>query len=85
MRWRIWPSSELEPDEWLCEEGSVRVPDGLPRPINASFSLFQHLGYSIEWSDIFVGEFSPPPGDEPGRDPATSREPFFKRKRPGAF
>jgi hypothetical protein len=85
VRWRIWPSLEPEPDQWLCEEESARVPVGLPRPANASFSLFQHLGYSIEWSDIFVREYSWPPGDEPGRDPARSRKPFLKRDRPGAF
>ena len=66
VRWRIWPSLEPEPDQWLCEEESSKVPVGLPRPASASFSLFQHLGYSIEWSDIFVQEYSPPPGDEPG-------------------
>jgi hypothetical protein len=85
VRWRIWPSSEAEPDVWLCEEESSRVPAVLPRPTNASFSLFQHLGSSIEWSDILVEPYSPPPGDEPGRDPTRSREPFFRRNRPGAF
>jgi hypothetical protein len=85
VRWRIWRSLEPEPDLWLCEEESARVPVGLPRPANASFSLFQHLGYSIEWSDILIREYSWPPDDEPGRDPAKSREPFLKRNRPGAF
>jgi hypothetical protein len=85
VRWRIWPSSEAEPDAWLCEEESALVPAALPRHASASFALFQHLGQSIEWSDIFIDAYLPPPGDEPGRDPTKSREPFLKRNRPGAF
>ena len=85
VRWRIWLSGEAEPSAWLCEEESARVPANLPRATSASFSLFQHLGHSIEWSDILVEAYSPPTGDEPGRDPDKSREPFLKRNRPGAF
>ena len=85
VRWRIWPSGDSEPDPWLCEEESARVPATLPRHTGASFSLFQHLGHSIEWSDILVEAYSPAAGDEPGRDLCKSREPFLKRNRPGAF
>jgi len=34
---------------------------------------------------VFVEAYSPPADDETGRDPTKSREPFFKRSRPGAF
>jgi hypothetical protein len=85
VRWRIWPSGQREPDEWFCEEDSGQVPPELPRPTTASFSLFQHLGHSIEWSDILVEAYSSVAGDELGRDSGKSRKPFFKRNRPGAF
>ena len=85
VRWRIWPATEAEPSAWLCQEESGRVPPGLPRNTRASFSLFQHLGQTIEWSDIEVHAYEPKADDLPGRDPAASRMPFLKRVRPGAF
>jgi hypothetical protein len=85
VRWRIWPDHEAEPASWTCMEESAKVPGHLPRHQAASFALFQHMGHSIEWSDIVVHAYAPPPGDEPFRDPAASRVPFLQRNRPGAF
>jgi hypothetical protein len=81
VRWRLWPDGEPEPGDWLCEEEASRVPAELPRHRAASFALFQHMGQCIEWSDIVIRPYRPPPGDAPGR----GREPFLKRNRPGAF
>jgi hypothetical protein len=85
VRYRIWRAGDSEPRGWLCEEQDSAVPRHLPRHTAASFSLFQHLGPSIEWSDIRVFPFQPPPGDLPRNDPAAGRTPFLKRYRPGAF
>lgn len=83
VRFRIWPEDEPEPDIWLCDEHDGRLPADLPRHQAASFSLFQHMGMPVEWSDIRLrpmddGEFEPV-------DPESGRQPFFKRDRPGAF
>jgi hypothetical protein len=53
-RFKIWPVGESEPDEWLVEEDDSSVPDGYPKYRECSFSLFQHSGFPIEWSDIRV-------------------------------
>ena len=83
VRFRIWPEAADEPDHWVCEEHAGRLPVGLPRPEWASFSLFQHMGMPVEWSDIRLRPLAPE-AFEPV-DPASGREPFFKRDRPGAF
>lgn len=83
VRFRIWPESGDEPDSWVCEEHAGRLPNGLPRPEWASFSLFQHMGMPVEWSDIRLRPL--PEGFFEPVDPASGREPFFKRDRPGAF
>ncbi len=85
VRWRLWPADEREPDAWLCDEDTARLPAHLPRHETATFGLFQHFGLPIEWSDILVREVEDLPEDLPSTDPANSREPFFKRVRPGAF
>jgi hypothetical protein len=83
VRFRIWPADLPEPDGWLCSEQDDRVPQGLPRHPRASFGLFQHLGYPVEWSDILVEAHAPAPHDLP--EPGAGRQPFLKRDRPGAF
>jgi hypothetical protein len=85
VRWRLWRADDSEPRTWLCEEESTLLPAGLPRHKAASFALFQHLGHSIEWSDIIVQAFEPDPNDRPCSDPGRGRVPFLKRERPGAF
>jgi hypothetical protein len=85
VRWRLWRADESEPHTWLCEEESSQLPTGLPRHDAASFALFQHLGQSIEWSDILIEPYEPASGDEPCRDLHKGRAPFLKRNRPGAF
>lgn len=85
VRWRIWRDGEPEPAHWTCTEESCAVPTHLPRHSAASFALFQHMGHSIEWSDIVVRDYIPQAGDAPFRDPAASRVPFLRRQRPGAF
>jgi hypothetical protein len=85
VRYRLWRAGESEPQAWLCEEQDSAVPPHLPRHTAASFGLFQHLGPSIEWSDIRVLPFEPVPDDLPHNDPAAGRAPFLKRYRPGAF
>jgi len=83
VRFRIWPEGEDEPGTWVCDEHDGKLPRDAPRHRSASFSLFQHMGMPVEWSDIRlrpmdVGEFEPVA-------PETGRTPFFKRDRPGAF
>ncbi|WP_306120738.1 MULTISPECIES: hypothetical protein [unclassified Roseitalea] len=83
VRFRIWPEDEPEPSDWVCDEHDGRLPADMPRHQSASFGLFQHMGMPVEWSDIRLrpmreDEFEPV-------DPASGREPFFKRDRPGAF
>lgn len=85
VRYRIWPDGVAEPDGWLCVEEDALVPADLPRNAGGGFGLFQHMGHPIEWSDILVTRFDPPPDDLPGGDPAVQRQPFLKRTRPGAF
>lgn len=85
VRWRIWSADRDEPDRWLCEEDTGAVPAHLPRHEAASFSLFQHMGSSIEWSDIRLRAINVPIDDAPCRHPERSRQPFLKRLRPGAF
>ncbi len=53
-RYRIWLAGDEEPAEWLVEEDDSSVPDGFPKYTECSFSLFQHSGFPIEWSDIQV-------------------------------
>lgn len=82
VRFRIWPADQAEPTAWLCDEQDDRVPSHLPRHKAASFGLFQHLGSTIEWSDIRVVAV------DTERDvpiPGAGREPFLRRNRPGAF
>ncbi len=83
VRFRIWAEDEPEPQDWLCDEHSGRLPAHLPRHEKASFALFQHMGMPIEWSDI---QLKPMRSDQFDRvDPKRGREPFLKRDRPGAF
>lgn len=53
-RFKIWQSDEQEPVDWLVEEDDSRIPSGYPKYRECSFSLFQHSGFPIEWSDIQV-------------------------------
>ena len=53
-RFKIWPAGEPEPEGWLVEEDDSAIPAGYPKYTQASFSLFQHSGFPIEWSDIRV-------------------------------
>ena len=53
-RFKIWPAGDGEPEGWLVEEDDSRIPAGFPKYQVASFSLFQHSGFPIEWSDIRV-------------------------------
>ncbi len=53
-RFKIWPVEEAEPEIWLVEEDDSTVPPGYPKYTAGSFSLFQHSGFPIEWSDIRV-------------------------------
>jgi hypothetical protein len=85
VRYRLWRAGEPEPMGWLCEEQDSAVPPHLPRHRAASFGLFQHLGPSVEWSDIRVVPFQPAADDMPRNDPAAGRTPFLERYRPGAF
>lgn len=54
VRYRVWPAAEPEPKEWLCDESDVDIPASKPRFSAGSFSLFQHSGFPIEWSNIRV-------------------------------
>lgn len=85
VRYRIWREGTAEPADWLCVEEDGKVPAALPRPGGGAFSLFQHMGHPIEWSDILIAAHDPPENDAPGRDPSVARAPFLKRVRPGAF
>lgn len=85
VRWRIWQDGTVEPDAWLCQEDTGKLPPELPRHGAASFALFQHLGHSIEWSDIVIRACEPSTQETPCSDGTGSREPFLKRQRPGAF
>ena len=83
VRFRLWIEGENEPDTWLCDEHDGLLPAASPRHQAASFSLFQHMGMPVEWSDI---KLRPMSSDEFEHiDPASGRQPFFKRDRPGAF
>jgi hypothetical protein len=53
-RFKIWPEGEPEPETWLVEEDDSRIPNNLPKYRECSFSLFQHSGMPIEWSNIRV-------------------------------
>lgn len=53
-RFRIWPVDEAEPSDWLIEQDDSSIPDSFPKYHEASFGLFQHSGFPIEWSDIRV-------------------------------
>ncbi len=83
VRFRIWPEHSPEPNTWICDEHTGKLPDGLPRHKNASFSLFQHMGMPVEWSDIRLKALSK--NDFETVDPKTGRVAFLKRDRPGAF
>lgn len=83
VRFRLWPEGTDEPNTWLCDEHDGALPADLPRHDGASFSLFQHMGMPVEWSDIVLEPLDAS-AFEPV-DPATGRTPFLKRDRPGAF
>jgi hypothetical protein len=54
VRFKIWPENEQEPSSWLIEENDSEVDPQKPRFKTGSFSLFQHSGFPIEWSNIEV-------------------------------
>lgn len=83
VRFRIWPQGTSEPEIWVCDEHDGNLPRDMPRHEAASFSLFQHMGMPVEWSDIKLRAMQP--DDFEAVDPASGRQPFFKRDRPGAF
>lgn len=83
VRFRIWPEDKAEPSAWICDENTGKLPPDLPRHSAASFSLFQHMGMPVEWSDIRLRPM-PDTAFEQG-NPEAARQPFFKRDRPGAF
>jgi len=83
VRFRIWPEDETEPTGWTCNEHTGRLPADMPRHRAASFSLFQHMGMPVEWSDIRLRVLADDVFEKV--DPNTGRQPFFKRDRPGAF
>jgi hypothetical protein len=53
-RFRIWPVEKLEPKRWLCRVDSMSLTSDLPRPMAASFGLFQYHGNPTQWSKIQV-------------------------------
>lgn len=59
VRFRIWRATDPEPDAWLVEEDDSRIPQGYPKYRAASFALFQHSGFPIEWSNIRVRPLEP--------------------------
>jgi hypothetical protein len=79
---RIWPKGAPEPEAWLCHENDSEVPATLPRHVAGSFSLFQHMGYPIEWSDIRIRAIDAAVEPLPS---GKGRTPFLGRLRPGAF
>ncbi len=83
VRFRLWPEGLPEPESWLCDEHDGLLPADSPRHQAASFSLFQHMGMPVEWSDIKLRPMNSDEFDQV--DPASGRQPFFKRDRPGAF
>jgi len=83
VRFRIWPEDDPEPKIWICDEHDGNLPSDLPRHQAASFSLFQHMGMPVEWSDIRLRPMADHEFEK--LDPSTGRQPFFKRDRPGAF
>jgi len=83
VRFRIWPEGELEPTSWVCNEHDGRLPSDMPRHKAASFSLFQHMGMPVEWSDIRLRPMAEEEFEKIA--PESGRQPFFKRDRPGAF
>lgn len=83
VRFRLWPEDGQEPDIWLCDEHDGLLPKNMPRHASASFSLFQHMGMPVEWSDIALRSLDPIVFE--AVDAQSGREPFFKRDRPGAF
>ena len=54
VRYKVWPENEEEPEAWLCDENDSDIPKSKPRYKTGSFSLFQHSGYPIEWSNIKI-------------------------------
>lgn len=54
VRFRIWPADGDEPGSWLVSEDDSGISTDRPRPEACSFSLFQHSGMPIEWSDIRI-------------------------------
>jgi len=54
VRFKIWPEVEQEPTSWLVEENDAEIDPSKPRFKSGSFSLFQHSGMPIEWSNIKV-------------------------------
>jgi len=83
VRFRIWPEGTPEPNSWICDEHIGQLPAGLPRHKAASFSLFQHMGMPVEWSDIRLIALSDDVFEK--LDPQSGRVAFLKRDRPGAF
>lgn len=53
-RYRIWLANEPEPAAWLVEEDDSLIPDSYPKYTECSFSLFQHSGMPVEWSNIRI-------------------------------
>lgn len=53
-RYKIWLAHEPEPDGWLVEEDDSSIPDSFPKYTEASFSIWQHSGMPVEWSNIRV-------------------------------
>ena len=54
VRYKIWPATETEPGGWLVEENDSLIPSEYPKYTECSFSLFQHSGFPIEWSNIYI-------------------------------
>ncbi|MDO9545266.1 MAG: hypothetical protein Q7J07_00765 [Pelolinea sp.] len=54
VRFKIWKEKIPEPNEWLVEEDDTSIPSTKPKFKTGSFSIFQHSGMPIEWSNIFI-------------------------------